>query len=101
MAETDVLDHPNARDFVVAVAFSEGAVIANRDSAMVRQSGFTDSLLCQRQLILAQRDARRICPVVPSRVHDQPAPAAADIKETIARLQAQLTADQIQFCFLR
>src|ERR1700737_2897532 len=39
--------------------------------------------------------------VVPGRVNGEGAPAAADFKDAVARLDAQLAADEVQFLLLR
>src|SRR6266568_7610832 len=79
MRESDVLDHPDAGDLVVAIALGKGAVIANCHVTPIGKSRFFDSLPGQRRLVLAQRDACRVDAVALGGVHDESAPSAADV----------------------
>src|SRR5689334_703002 len=100
VTEADVLDHTNTGDLVVGIG-SESAIITNLDAAAICQTCLLDSLARQRCLVFAQRYTRCIDSITLSRVHDQPAPTAADVKKTLTWLQPKLAADQIEFCFLR
>src|SRR2546423_11630222 len=101
MTQPDVLDHPDAGDLVVAVATGERAVISDRHPATIAEAGLLDSLAREHCLILAECDARSIDSVVLRCVHDQCAPSAPDVEETLARLEPQLPADQIELGLLR
>src|SRR3979411_822483 len=96
MAQPDVLDHSHTRDLVVAVGFRERAVITNRHSATIAESGLLDSLAREHSLILAERDPRGIGPVVLRGVHDQRAPSTPDVEHALTRLDTQLPANQIE-----
>src|SRR4029079_13435064 len=100
VAQSDVLYHPHAGDFVVAVARLQITIVANLHPAAVAESGGGDTLSRQRCLVLAESDARRIDTVVLRGVHDEATPAAADVQKPLARLEPQLATDQIQLRFL-
>src|SRR3954447_928353 len=96
MSEPDVLDHTDAGDLVVRISGGERAVVANRHPALVAQPRRFDPLLRERRLILTQRYSRRIDAVVLCGMHDQSAPAAANVEHPLAGLQPELSADEVE-----
>src|SRR3954471_4414053 len=96
MCETDVLDHTDAGDLVVRISNGEGPVVANRHSALIAQPRRFDPLLRERRLILTQRYPGRIDAVMFGGVHDQSAPAAANVEHPLAGLESELSADEVE-----
>src|SRR6202158_1523590 len=101
VTEPDVLHHSYARDLVVVITSRKRTVVANRHSAAIAESGLLDSLAREHSLILAERDPRGIDSVMFRGVHDQGAPTTPDVEEALARLQAELPANQIELGLLR
>src|SRR5260370_40686464 len=58
------------------------------------------SLLSLEELVLTQCNAERPGVVIRSGVKQQSSPAAADIQETLVRLQAQLAANEVELVSL-
>src|SRR5207247_5787248 len=74
---------------------------ANRHATPFPESSFLDSLLGQGCLVLAQGDARRVDPVTFGGIHDESAPPAADVQQSLSWLETELAANQIQLRLLR
>src|SRR5579884_124517 len=60
-----------------------------------------DSLLCKRELLLAESDAGSVNSVFARRVHDKSTPATADIQQPLARTKPQLAANVFELLLLR
>src|SRR6185437_4992910 len=101
MVDTDMLDHANAGRFVECAKWSEVAIVANLDPASVAETLRRDPLDGQCALLLAQRDADRRDAVLARRVHDERAPPAADVEQALARLEAELSANEVELGALR
>src|SRR5215469_11105871 len=63
--------------------------------------GFLDTLVGEIGLLLAQRDANCMDPVIAGSMQDQAAPPTADIQQALARPQPKFAADVIQLLLLR
>ena len=77
------------------------AVVAEAHLGDVVEALALDRLLRPGGLLARQRDADDLDAVVPRGVPDHPAPAAADVEQPHARLQAELAADQVVLRELR
>jgi tetratricopeptide (TPR) repeat protein len=96
----DVLGDADRADRV-EVSFLDIAVVRVPDLREVLEAGPLDRLLGPERLLLRQRDAERLDPVLAGRVHDHAAPAAANVKEPHARLQVKLARDEVELVLLR
>src|SRR3954467_2670811 len=96
MSEPNVLDHTDAGDLVVGISGGEGPVVANRHSALVAQPRRFDPRLRERRLILTQRYPGRIDAVMLGGMHDQSAPATANVEHPLAGLESELSADEVE-----
>ncbi len=76
-------------------------IVFQLDRHPVLEAEALDLLLGEGELLLRQRDAVRGDAVVLRRVADEAAPAAADVEEALAGLQAQLAADHFELVALR
>ncbi len=97
----DVLEHADAHERVPGPVLRHLAVIERQHPAGLRQAGDLDALVGQLHLRPAQGDAGGVNAVLPGRVQDEAAPAAADVEEALPGLQAQLAADEVQLAELR
>src|SRR5262250_970770 len=79
---TDMLKHSHAGDFVKRRRSVEFPVIGHPDLTMIYM-GFADTSLCKFCLFLAERDAQTLDTISARSVHDERAPATADIQETL------------------
>src|SRR5205823_3274436 len=99
VARPDMLEHADGRDLVEGAG--ELAVILQLDRDPVLEPKPPYLLLRKIVLRLRQRHAMRGDAVMLRGVADEPAPAAADIEEALARLQPQLAADHVELGRLR
>ena len=97
--QPDVLVHADGGDLVELPRHHR--IVLQLDRHPVLEAEALDLLPGEGELLLRQRDAVRGDAVVLRRVADEPAPAAADVEEALARLQAQLAADHLQLVALR
>jgi hypothetical protein len=95
-----VLDHPDRGDRVEALAH-EIAVVEHADVDPVADAGRLCAAASQHRLGLRQGDADDLDAVTGRGVERKAPPAAADVEHTIARLQRQLLADQLELLLLR
>ena len=77
------------------------AEVPHLDAAATFEARRADALVRELGLRLGQRHAERFHAVVLDRVHDEPAPAAADVEEPFALAQPQLAADVVELLLLR
>ena len=96
----DVLDHADRGDLVVGLA-GEVAPVHDVDVDEVADARLLGALPRADGLRLRERHARRAHAVLARRVHDEAAPAAADVEQPLARLQLQLAADEVELRALR
>jgi len=76
----NVLHHADAYQFVEFAELSRITVIQQPDLAARLQACFLDPFLSKVQWLLAECYPGRLHPVFSSRMEDQPAPTAADVK---------------------
>ena len=100
LGEADVLEHPDRADRVVR-AVVDVAVVLQPDLDRSGEPGLGDPLLRELGLAPRDRDADGAHAVVARRVHDHPAPTAADVEQAHARLERELAADQLVLRGLR
>ena len=91
-----VLEHPDARDLVVELALRQILVVDELDAHAVAEAARLDLARHVLELVLRQRDARRVDAVVLRRPEDQASPAAADVEERFARTKPELPADVVE-----
>ena len=101
VANADVLEHADARDLVVLHVFRELEIIAELDAYAILQSTRCDLGRDEIVLILRQRDPGGLHTVILRCPENEPAPATPDVQKCLARLQAQLAADEIELLRLR
>ncbi len=92
--------HADARDLVEGLGLQR-AEIGQLDGDAVLEAEALHLLDRVGVLLLGQRHAMGLDAVMPGRVADQPAPAAADVQHPLAGLQAQLAADDVELGDLR
>ena len=95
-----VLEHPHAYDLIEALP-RDVAVIAELDAEFSFESRLPHALAGEPMLFLAEGDAEAGDPEILRGVDQEPAPAAADVQESLAGPEAQLAADQLQLGGLR
>ena len=96
---TDVLGEPDRADGV-ELGLGHVAVVAEAHLSAALEAALLDGVLGECRLLLGERDADRLDAVVLGGVHDHAAPAAADVEQGHARLQAELAADEIELVVL-
>ena len=95
-----MFEHADARHLVEALGVVDLAVVAVLDLAPAPQARRLDALVRQLGLTPAQRDAERLDAVMSDRVHDECAPAAADVEEAFARPEPQFATDVVDLARL-
>ena len=93
--------HADRDDLVELGLAREIAVIGHADFDAAGEARRSDALARLLALRLAERNAETGNAVIFRGPAQQPAPAAADVKQPITRLQSQFTADVIEFLLLR
>src|ERR1051325_2027542 len=98
---SNVLSHPNAYDCVIKFRALSGdvAIIAQLNFHLGIQSRVGDARLRPFRLRFAERDSLGAHPEMFGRVNDEPAPATADVEQTLAGPEPQFAADVIEFLF--
>src|SRR5690554_2591912 len=96
--DADMLVHADAGDLVPAAL--QIAVVLQLDGHAVLQSERCNLVLCKFELLLGQGHTVGFRAVVLRRMTQQRAPAATDVEEAFAGLQAQLAADEVKFVAL-
>src|SRR5678815_4515171 len=96
-----MLDHAHTRDLVEWPDAGRVAIVADLDVTTPEQPRLGDALGGERLLLLAERDAHRLDPVMPRGMHDERAPTAADVQESLALAKTQFATNQIELGFLR
>src|SRR5689334_4562936 len=71
------------------------------DAALACQPCGANALARNFRLMRAERESESLDSVICGRVHDQRAPAASQIEQTLPRSQPQLTADVVELVPLR
>src|SRR5439155_18920575 len=99
--DADVLDDADGGDLVEADIRGQIAVVEMVDARAAVEPGAVDRRLRPFRLRARQRDAVRLDAVALRGPHDQAAPATADVEEPLARLEAELPADEIELVLLR
>ena len=97
--QPDVLVHADGGD-LVKLPLHRGVVL-ELDRHAVFEPQALDLLARIVELRFRQRDAVRGDVIRSRRMTDEPTPAAADVEEALARLQAQLAANHLQLVALR
>src|SRR5690349_2770311 len=95
-----MLHHSDTGDLVER-GVAQCPIVADFDIDAVRESIADDSPPRQSRLLLAERDSRRPNTVVPSRMHRERAPAAADVEQSFSSLEAKLSTHEIELRGLR
>src|SRR5437660_721340 len=96
-----MLKHPHAGYLVVPLRGIEFSIIAHLHATPVREPGSLDTLAGQFGLWLTQSDAQRFHSIVLGGIHDQTAPATANVQEPLAAAEAQFATEVIQLPLLR
>src|SRR5689334_5236367 len=96
-----MLVHADRDDLVESLALRHVAVILTTDLGLLAQSLFGDAPARLFDLSLAQRNADRLDAVMFGGPAHKPAPAAADVEQSVARFQSQFPAEMIELLFLR
>ena len=92
----DVLEHADAHHLVVSAVTRQVAVIQQLQRHLVFQALGLDPLATELELLLAEGNAVHLHAKFSRGQARQPAPAAADIEQLLARLQPQLAAQVAQ-----
>ena len=92
--------HAHGDDLVISLRFVHLAIITYVDVTAIFQSCLLDPLASQFGLLGTEGDAVCLHAIVLSGIDDQRAPTAADIQQTLPRLQAQLAAKVLELLFL-
>ncbi|MNS61036.1 hypothetical protein D3C72_940520 [compost metagenome] len=100
MGPAHMLEHADRGNLVKRLSRLELAVIHQQYLHAVLQALLGNQLLDIGMLVLGQRDARSPNAIVLCRPQQQAPPARAHIQKALARLQAQLAADQIELGLL-
>ena len=91
----DVLDHADARDRVERLV-GDLPVVGDADLDPVGQAERGDPLAAERGLLVGDRDPENLGPVFAGRVDREAAPAAADVEDAVALLEAELGRDEVE-----
>src|SRR5450432_1907240 len=94
VGDSDVLEHADRGDLVESSV--DQRIVAQLDGYLVIESEARDLFLRIGELLLRKRHADGVDAVMPGGVTDERPPAAADVEQAIARLQAQLAADHVE-----
>lgn len=97
----NVLEHADTDHLVEARILRQVAVVEQLQVDLVLQTLGLHPFAGQRQLLLAECDAKNLHAVFASRKTRQPAPAAADVQQVLAALEPQLAAQVVEFILLR
>src|SRR6185437_9835571 len=98
IAHAHMFKHSYARQFVKFPGkILSVAVVAVFNEAAISHMRFRNPAGSDSRLVLAHRNPARLCPVVSCSVNHKASPATSEIHETIARLEFQFTADEIEF----
>jgi hypothetical protein len=95
----DTLEHADRGD-LVEIALDQ-RIVEQFNRYLFLEFEARDLVLGVGELLLGERDAERVDPEMPGGVTDERAPAAANVEQTIARLQAKLPADDVKLVLLR
>ena len=99
VGDPDMLEHTDRSDFVIT-AF-ERRIVAQLQRHAILQAEARDFFRGILELLLRQRHAMRRHTVVLRRMTYQRTPAAADVKQRVAGLQAQFAAGHVELVALR
>jgi hypothetical protein len=97
----DVFEHADADHLVETAVARQVAVVEQLQGDLVFQAFGLDPLAPQLELFLAEGDAVDLDAELTRRQARQTTPAAADVEQALARLQAQLAAQVAQLGLLR
>src|SRR5258708_11954946 len=92
----DVLRRADGGDLVEWLGSGQITDVAPLDAASIAQPSFLDAVARPFRLGLAEGDAECLHAIVFDGELHQSAPAASDIEEALARLEAQLLADVVE-----
>ena len=95
-----MLDHPDAGDGVEPLPLQR-AIVGDAKLDAIGEVLFTCTLARVRDLRLREGDPEHLRPVALCGVNREAPPAAADVKDTLPRLQAQFGAHQVELRLLR
>src|SRR6267142_1565558 len=99
--QADVLEHAHRSDLVVHRFARNVAVVLQQHFAAPGEAVRLDAFVREAMLILGERHSGCLDAVVLGGPAHQRAPAAADVEELVARLQAQLAAEVVELLRLR
>src|SRR5262249_5087680 len=97
----DVLEHSHARDLVVEHVLGQLLVVPELDADATGEPARGNLAFDVPELMLRQRDARRVDAVALCGPEHEAAPAAADVEERLAGGKPELAADMVQLARLR
>jgi hypothetical protein len=101
VSQSHVLEHPHARDLVVEPFAGRIPIVLQQHSASALEPRFADALVGKLELVLGERDARRIDAIFRRGADREGAPSAADVEKALAGLEAQLRANVVELLQLR
>ncbi len=96
--DTNVLEHPDRNDAVEALR--DIAIVAQLKAGTIGEAELFCLLICQRALLLRERDAQHAYVLHAREIQRHVAPSAADIENALAGLQIELRGDEAELVLL-
>ncbi len=96
-----MFDHADTDDLVIPIGSAQLSIVAQFDPAAIHEPVLLNTGVCKFSLLFAQGNATGLNSIVPGRVKDERAPAAPNIKQSVATSETEFSAEIVEFLYLR